>query len=237
MKKSNRTNAFLGALAILLIAAAAPAAQAQVRITEVAPWSSGNSPVGADWFELTNTGNSAMSLSGWKIDDDSAAFGSAVAMSGISSIAAGESVIFIETSSAATITSFVSTWFNGNKPAGLQIGMYSGSGVGLGTGGDQVNVFDASGVLQAAVKFGASDGVSPYQTFDNALGVNGTGTTISLLSVTGTNGAFVALADSAEIGSPGSIATVVPEPASYALMLGGLVLIGALGRRTRNSKN
>jgi len=236
MKNSIRTNALLGALATLLIVAA-PAALAQVRITEVAPWSSGNSPIAADWFELTNTGSSAVSLTGWKIDDDSAAFSSAVAMSGIGSIAAGESVIFIETSSAATVTSFVSTWFNGNKPAGLQIGMYSGSGVGLGAGGDQVNVFDASGVLQAAIKFGTSDSTSPFQTFDNAQGVNGTGTTVSLLSVTGINGAFVALGDSAEIGSPGSIVTVVPEPASYALLLGGLVLIGALGRRARNDKS
>ena len=236
MKTSIRTNALLAALATLAVAAA-PAAQAQIRITEVAPWSSGNSPIAADWFELTNTGSSAVSLTGWKMDDDSAAFSSAVAMSGIGSIAAGESVIFIETSSAATITSFVSTWFNGNKPAGLQIGMYSGSGVGLGAGGDQVNVFDVSGVLQAAIKFGTSDSTLPFQTFDNAQGVNGTGTTISLFSVTGTNGAFVALGDSTEIGSPGTIATVVPEPTSYALMLGGLVLIGALGRRARNAKN
>ena len=234
MKNSIRTNALLGALATLLIVGA-PAAQAQVRITEVAPWSSGNSPIAADWFELTNTGSSAVSLTGWKMDDDSAAFSSAVAMSGIGSIGAGESVIFIETSSAATVTSFISTWFNGAKPAGLQIGMYSGSGVGLGAGGDQVNVFDASGVLQAAIKFGTSDSTSPFQTFDNAQGVNGTGTTISLLSVTGSNGAFVALGDSGEIGSPGSIATVVPEPASYALLLGGLVLIGALGRRARKN--
>ncbi len=36
-------------------------------ITEVAPWSSGNSPVGADWFELTNKGLSAVDITGGKL--------------------------------------------------------------------------------------------------------------------------------------------------------------------------
>src|SRR5262249_17087525 len=70
-------------------------------MSEVAPWSSGNSPVGADWFEVTNPGSTAVNLIGWKMDDNSDSFGSAVAMNGISSIAPGESVIFIETNNLA----------------------------------------------------------------------------------------------------------------------------------------
>jgi hypothetical protein len=223
----NKTTISRTALGALLVASAF-AAQAQIRITEVAPWGSGNSPYAADWFELTNTGSSAVNISGWKFDDDSASFGSAVALNGITSIAAGESVIFMETSSPSTISSFLSTWFGANVPAGLQVGMYSGSGVGLSANADQVNIFDASGVLQAKVIFGASDSTSPYQSFDNSAGANNV--TITLLSAIGTNGAHAAANDATEIGSPGVVAAV-PEPSSYALLIGGLGLVGFVARR------
>ncbi|MDK2461689.1 putative Ig domain-containing protein, partial [Aphanizomenon sp. PH219] len=123
-------------------------------ITEVAPWSSSSSPVAADWFELTNKGTSAVNITGWKFDDNSNSFASAVALSGITSIGAGESVIFIE---GATINSiFRSNWFGVNPPANLQIGNYTGSGIGLSTSGDAVNIYNAAGVLQANVVFGVS---------------------------------------------------------------------------------
>jgi hypothetical protein len=112
--------------------------------------------------------------------------------------------------------------------AGLQIGNYTGTGVGLGQGGDAVNIYNASGVLQANVVFGAADATSPYQTFDNAAGLNNT--TLTQLSVAGVNGAFVAANDVAEIGSPGRIAAV-PEPESFALALMALAVIGGLARK------
>jgi len=101
--------------------------------------------------------------------------------------------------------------------------------VGLSTSGDAVNVFNSGGVLQANVVFGASSSGPLFATFDNAAGLNNA--TISQLSLVGVNGAFVALNDAAEIGSPGRIAGAVPEPASYALMLAGLALVGVIGRR------
>src|SRR5262249_22798020 len=161
-------------------------------ISEVAPWSSGSSPVADDWFEFTNTGASAVNISGWKMDDNSNSFSLAVPLSGITSIGAGESVIFIEVSgshtAAGNIANFETTWFGSaaNTPAGLQIGTYSGSGVGLGTGGDAVNIFNASNALQANVVFGASPAGPSFPTFDNAAGLNNT--TISTLSAVGTNG-------------------------------------------------
>jgi hypothetical protein len=214
--------------ALALLGAAAVPAQSAVIVSEVAPWSSGNSPLGADWFEVTNTGAGAIDITGWKFDDSSNSFASAVALTGITSIAAGESVVFIESTTPATaIASFTALWFGASVPAGLQIGTYSGSGVGLSTGGDGVNLFDAAGVAQAGVSFGASP-TGPYATFDNAAGLSGV---VSQLSVAGVNGAFVAAGDALEIGSPGAIAPV-PEVGTLAMMLAGVAGL-ALARRAR----
>lgn len=174
-----------------------------VYISEVAPWSSGNSPVGADWFEVTNGGSSTLDITGWRVDDGSASFANSAALTGVSSIAAGQSVIFIETSSAATVTSFIDTWFGGTLPSNVQIGTYSGSGLGLSTGGDGVTLFDAGGSQQAIVSFGASPATTPFTTFNNAAGLNNA--TLTTPSQTGVNGAFVAPADVNEIGSPGTV--------------------------------
>lgn len=159
------------AITAALAATALPAFAQTVRITEVAPWGSGSSPYAADWFELTNTGSAAVSISGWKMDDSTNAFGSSAALNGIASIAAGESVIFLETASPTTVgASFLSTWFG--TSGGPRIGSYTGLGVGLGTGGDAVNIFDGSGTLQARVAFGGSNPISPFQGFNNAAGLN-----------------------------------------------------------------
>ncbi|MGP1716164.1 MAG: lamin tail domain-containing protein [Methylophilus sp.] len=227
MKKS------LAGLVALILATAVSQAQAAIIISEVAPWSSGDSVVGADWFELTNTGSSAVNITGWKVDDNTNSFSAALALTGISSINAGQSVVFIE-GNAATAATFVSTWFGSNVPAGFAIGYYSGSAIGLSTGGDAVNIFNASGALQAKVTFGASDSTVPFQTFDNAAGLNNA--TISQLSVVGVNGAFKAANSPNEIGSPGSIATAaVPEPESYAMLLAGIAAIGAIRRKRQSS--
>jgi lamin tail-like protein len=180
-------------------------------ISEVAPWSSGNSPAAlrVDWFEVTNIGTATAFINGWKMDDSSNSFGSGVTLNNVSSIAPGESVIFMETTDAnlpAKRTAFLSTWFGTNPPASLQIGNYTGAGVGLSTDpGDAVNLFDGTGALQANVVFGLSP-TGPFSTFDNAAGLNNT--TISLLSAVGINGAFVAAEDVNEIGSPGTIGAI-----------------------------
>ncbi|MEI6722614.1 MAG: SdiA-regulated domain-containing protein, partial [Betaproteobacteria bacterium] len=192
---------------------AATGGTASLIISEVAPWSSGSSPASlrVDWFEVTNVGTAAQDITGWKMDDNSNSFGSAVALNGITSIAPGESVIFLETAdnSATTINAkvaaFKSVWFGSNPPANLQIGTYSGGGVGLGAtaAGDAVNIFNAAGVVQARVDFLGSPTAAPFATFDNAAGLNNV--VISNLAAVGINGAFRAAGDTNEIGSPGTI--------------------------------
>lgn len=175
-----------------------------VAVTEVSPWSSGDSPYGADWWELTNFGSETVDLTGWKVDDSSNQFSAAIALNGVSSLEPGESAVFLE-GGAPAATAFVNHWFAGHPPAGFQIGTYSGSGIGLGNGGDEVNIFDSEGEPVTGVSFGTS---TTLFTFDNAAGLGGTETpppSISTLSVAGVNGAFTM---GGETGSPGTIENV-----------------------------
>jgi hypothetical protein len=182
---------------------AVPASSAgSIVISEVAPWSSGNSPLGADWFEVTNTGASAVDITGWKVDDNSHDFGSAIALNGITSIAAGESVIFIESNDpAAAANAFRTLWFGTSPPAGLQIGTYTGSMIGLGSSNDEVSLYDAGGILQANVGWGTGPAGPTFPTFENRAGLSGTITSLSVLGSTGAS----APNDANEIGSPGTI--------------------------------
>lgn len=216
----------LGALALSALLAAG-GAQAQLAFTEAAPWSSGSSPVSADWFEITNFGSVAVDITGWKVDDSSNSFAASVALVGITSIAPGESVIFVEGAAANAV--FVPTWFGGTAPAGLQIGRYSGSGIGLSTGGDALNLFTAGGALVTRVDFGSSPASAPFASFDNSAGLSGV--TLSTLSAVGVNGAFLAAAGG-EIGSPGTVG-VVPEPGSWAMLLAGAAVVAGAVRRRR----
>ncbi|RFO94847.1 PEP-CTERM sorting domain-containing protein [Rhodoferax lacus] len=213
------TKLALACVAASMLALLATPAQAAITITEVAPWGSA-SGYAADWFELTNTGSSSVSITGWKMDDNSNSYSTAVALNGISSIAAGQSVIFMETTTpSTTITNFLNSWFGSSVPASLLVGSYSGSGVGLSAGGDAVNIFDGSGALMANVSFGAA---TTGTSFDNAAGLTGG---ITRLSARGSNGAFTSAGG--EIGSVGA----VPEPESLALMLAGMAIVGAVARK------
>ncbi|PHJ84394.1 hypothetical protein VF14_06930 [Nostoc linckia z18] len=184
-------------------------------VSEVSPWSSGNSPYGADWFEATNTGSSTVDITGWRIDDDSNNFANSVALNGVTSIAPGQSIIFIE-GDATTTNAFKTAWFGSNVPSGFTIGTYSGSGIGLSTGGDAVNLFNASGNRITGVSFGTS---TTGLTFDNQAGLGSTTLplpTVSTLSVAGVNGAFLAT-DGLETGSPGTIVTLNQAPTAVVL--------------------
>lgn len=193
------------------------AIQAQLIISEVHPTgSSATTTYGADWFELYNAGPATLDLTGWKVDDNSAAFAAAVALRGVTSLAPGQAAVFMESDAvgANDVTkgaAFLAAWFGASAPAGFNLGFYGGSGIGLGSGGDAVNIYDGSGTLLAGVSFGAA---TTGVTFDNAAGLSGV---ISQLSGVGVNQAFLSQAG-AEVGSPG----VVPEPTALSLGVVGL---------------
>jgi hypothetical protein len=202
-------------------------ANAQIRITEVASWGSSTASYAEDWFELTNLGGSAVDLTGWKVDDGSALFTSAVALRGLTSIAPGQSVVFLESGAsdvndATKASAFTTAWFGGSVPFGYTLAFYGGSGIGLsGTSGDALNIYNAAGELQANVTFGAVGSVPTFFSFDNSSGQNNL--TLTTLSVAGVNGAITS-ADETSVGSPGL--TAVPEPEEYAAVL-ALLSVGA----------
>jgi hypothetical protein len=161
----------------------------------------------------------------------------------ITSIAAGESVIFIESSAGnftTNKTAFGNAWFGGALPSSLQIGSYTASGVSLSASGDGVGLFDnaITPVLQAYISFGATTATGG--TVDNAAGINdttGASSNVTARSIVGTNGGF--LSSGNQIGSPGSIANAsvspVPVPAAAWLMVSGLGALGAMARRRRQA--
>ena len=214
------------ALALAALAFVAPRADAALIISEVHPSGSGNAAYAADFFEVTNTGGSSVDITGWKMDDNSNSFASSVAIRGVTSIAPGQSIILLEGdatgSNDATIkASFLSSWFGANAPVGLVVGGYGGSGVGLSTAGDSVNLFDSAGNRVTGVSFGAS---TTGVTFDNAAGLGSSTLPLPLLgtlSVASINGAFQS--PSLETGSPG----VVPEPGTAMLLGLGLLALAS----------
>ena len=229
--------------AALLASVASTQAQVLIRITEAMSSSgTGGTP---DWIELTNLGNTAANINGWKVDDSSRAFGTSILLNGITSIAAGESVVFFETSTAnlgsgawaTDLTNFRSFW---GSLSGIQVGYYGGSGIGLSSSGDGMIVFNSSGTEQTTyVSFGAATAGTSFNFAYDATG--GLTSAANALSVAGVYGATTVSAAWGATGTaisntagPGTIVTV-PEPSSSALL--GLGTLALLGLRRLNRKS
>ena len=217
--------------AALLASVASTQAQDLLRITEAMSSSGvGGTP---DWIELTNLGNTAANINGWKMDDSSRLFTSSLVLNGITSIAAGESVVFFETSSAnltngawaTDLTNFRNFW---GGLSGVQVGSYGGSGAGLSSGSDGVIVFNSSGIeVTNYVSFGAATAGTSFNFVYDATGA--LTSAANALSVAGEYGATTVSAAWGGTGTPVSNTAglgVVPEPSSSALLgLGTLALL------------
>ena len=213
------------AFAICCLASPALAQISTLRITEAMS----SSGVGgtADWWEVTNYGSSAVDITGWTVDDNFMS-GSSIALNGITSINAGESVAFLETTTldsgtvATLISSFRTFW--GGSAASAQIGYYAGSGIGLSSNGDGLVMFSGTTETTPRVSFGAATtGASFYYGYDAAGDPTTSPNTNAIVSTVGTldgqsTFASATISTAQNIGSPGTAVAAVPEPSAIALL-------------------
>jgi len=202
----------------------------------------------ADWWEVTNYGSTAVDITGWKFDDGSFSFATSVALNGVTTIAAGESALFLETTTldsgtvATLISSFRSFW--GGTAAAPQIGFYAGSGISFSSAGDGLVMFDASGTEKTPrVSFGAATaGSSFYYAYDPSGNPTTSPNTNAILSTVGTVDGQVTFLSATSlpqnIGSPGTAVAAVPEPSTaVSVACGGVLIAGVVaGRRLRGHR-
>ena len=209
--------------AIGAVAAVVSSASAYLRVTEV--MSSSGTGGTNDWFEVTNYGSGGVDITGFRMDDNSFSFANSVLLSGITSIGAGESVIFVESTSSTFDTAAFRTFWGGLS--GVQVGFYNGSGAGVSfsSGGDGAVVFNASGTeATARATFGAATTGSSFY-FDLAPNTG-------IVSTVGTIGTQVTFATTSSLVNTGSLGTAIGIPAPGAVALLGVAgLVG--GRRRR----
>ena len=168
-------------------------------ITEAMSSEAKGSLTTSDWWELSNLGNFAVNLQGYRFDDDHDSFSDADTITNAVTIAPGESIVLVED---LTPDAFRAWWGTSNLPAQLQIITYPS--IGFSSSGDAIYLWNAAATALtdtvASVTFStATRGVS--FGFDPSANIFGG------LSVAGKNGAFVAAANG-DVGSPGTVLNV-----------------------------
>src|ERR1700722_1440801 len=247
---------FYAALVAGALVAAAHGASAAVVITEVDPFgSNGSDGYSADWFELTNTGTSSVSLAGWTMVDNHAASnsttpyvaGATISIGNVSTskpaaaltlangstmLAAGQSAIFLESPNSAAasstiISNFETAWFGNKTPAGLLVGTYDDASAA------NFGLSQSGDMVNVFNGSTASATLEASVAFGNDAGSpigtfeNDTGLNDTTLTTQSVAGVNGAFvsASGLEIGSPGTV-SAVPLPDSVVLLLSGLAAFG-----------
>ena len=188
------------AVLFLMCLCVAAISNADLIITEVMSSSSHtNTAANADWWELFNSGSSAVDLTGYSWDDDTQTAGSAD-FNGLTLAAGGTLIICGETIGAEA--AWRSVWGLDGSVAVVNLGNTEFQN--LGSTSDGIYVYDSLSQLVTNVIFGAATAGYSFEwnTSGESLG----------LSVNGENGAFQAgptAGGGPDIASPG---VAIPEP-------------------------
>ncbi|HEX3857334.1 MAG TPA: lamin tail domain-containing protein [Verrucomicrobiae bacterium] len=176
-------------------------------ITEVMSGESTNNSNGdtsghGDWFELSNLGNFAVNLFGYRIDDSHNSLAQSAAVINQTTIQPGESVVFVQNMTPQAFRD----WWGTHLSTSVQIISYNGNGQGLSGTSDEVHIWNAAATTDAdqitSVGFGAgTDGNSFGFDLDflDQSGFDG-----FTLTTPGIDGALAATVGG-DIGSPGAI--------------------------------
>jgi hypothetical protein len=219
------------ALAITTRLAAPAQAIFDLRITEVWVGQDG-SDLTEDWFEIRNYGDMAWTTAdgALTVNDNGGGLTTDVPVSGITEIQPGEMVIVLMEGSPADIAPFpegdVQRFYNLWNPVKLQtlanIGWADGGGLGLGAGGDSVNLYVGDVLEDFFTYTSSTSGVSMDVILGEDSFVGNTAGAVATLEIND--------AGESAIGSPG---TVVPEPACVVITLCGTFGLALAGCRRR----
>ncbi len=171
-----------------------------LRITEV--MSSSGSGGTEDWFEITNVGDEAIDITGFKMDDNSFSSGASAVLNGVTTIAPSESVVMVEDASTTESADAFRTFWEIDPS--VQVGWYSGGGVSFSSGGDGTAIFTSTGTEITRVTFGgATAGSTFYYVYSSIGTILSSG---SPVSTAGSLGAFSTSGLPVNTGSPGTAA-------------------------------
>ena len=191
-------------------------ATGQVSITEV----SSSNILGSDWFELTNTGDTAVSINNWYWDDNGPTGNDGSLFLDLS-IAAGESVIVIRDSESLDM---IATMFRDIYGLDSSVQVFTEDDIdpnspdlfsGLSSGGDQITLWDGDPNPTAGAGVNEIDFVEFPATPDELFEPDDFGRSFDftsgfpVLSAVGVDGAV--LATNGDVGSPG-FSPLAPAP-------------------------